>query len=97
MKYRPGFPERFHSMDEARAFCQTFFSWYNYEHRHSGIGYMTPAAMHNEVAPIIYEQRDSPGRSQIRQSCSAPATYRHATLRSDCPANRTRQLRPQCL
>ena len=58
MKYRPGFPERFHSLDEARAFCQTFFAWYNYEHRHSGIGYMTPAAVHNDVAKIIYEQRD---------------------------------------
>lgn len=58
MKYRPGFPERFHSLAEARAFCQTFFSWYNYEHRHSGIGYMTPAAVHNDVAKIIYEQRD---------------------------------------
>ena len=58
MKYRPGFPERFHSLDEARAFCQTFFAWYNYEHRHSGIGYMTPAAVHNDVAKIIYEQRN---------------------------------------
>lgn len=58
MKYRPGFPERFHSLDDARAFCQTFFAWYNYEHRHSEIGYMTPAAVHNDVAKVIYEQRD---------------------------------------
>lgn len=58
MKYRPGFPERFHSLVQARAFCQTFFAWYNYEHRHSGIGYMTPAAVHHDVAKIIYEQRD---------------------------------------
>jgi transposase InsO family protein len=58
MKYRPGFPERFQSLAEARAFCQTFFAWYNYQHRHSGIGYMTPAAVHNDVAKIIYEQRD---------------------------------------
>jgi len=58
MKYRPGFPERFQSLDEARTFCQTFFTWYNYDHRHSGIGYMTPAAMHTEVAPLIYQQRD---------------------------------------
>lgn len=58
MKYRPGFPERFESLDAARAFCRTFFPWYNYEHRHSGIGYMTPAAVHTGVAPIIYERRD---------------------------------------
>jgi putative transposase len=58
MKYRPNFPDRFQSLGDARAFCQTFFAWYNYDHRHSGIGYMTPAAMHTGVAPIIYKQRD---------------------------------------
>lgn len=58
LKYRPGFPERFHSLVEARAFCQTFFAWYNYEHRHCGIGYMTPAAVHHDVAKILYEQRN---------------------------------------
>jgi putative transposase len=57
MKYRPNFPARFQSIEEARSFCQTFFAWYNYEHRHSGIGYMTPAAMHAGVANAIYDQR----------------------------------------
>ena len=46
MKYRPEFPERFRSMQEARAFCRGFFTWYNESHRHSGIGFMTPAAVH---------------------------------------------------
>jgi putative transposase len=67
MKYRPGFPERFDSLADARAFCQTFFNWYNYEHRHSGIGYVTPAAMHTGVAPIIYEQRDQVLQSAFQQ------------------------------
>ncbi len=58
MKYRPDFPQRFQSLVDARVFCQTFFAWYNYEHRHCGIGYMTPAAMHTGVAPIIHKQRD---------------------------------------
>lgn len=57
MKYRPNFPARFQSIEEARSFCQTFFAWYNYEHRHSGIGYMTPADMHAGVANAIYDQR----------------------------------------
>ena len=57
MKYRPEFPGRFHSLADARAFCQVFFAWYNDEHRHSGIGYVTPAAMHTGVATIIYAQR----------------------------------------
>ena len=39
MKYRPEFPERFGSIEDARAHCQAFFKWYNQEHRHSGIGF----------------------------------------------------------
>jgi putative transposase len=46
LKYRPGFPARFGSLEDARAFCRTFFTWYNTEHRHSGIGLMAPASVH---------------------------------------------------
>lgn len=59
MKYRPAFPERFQTIEQARAFCQTFFPWYNNQHCHSGIGYVTPAAMHDGTAKAIYEQRAS--------------------------------------
>ena len=57
LKYQPEFPERFESEAHARAFCQAFFAWYNHEHRHSGIGYMTPAAMHSGRAHRLYEAR----------------------------------------
>ena len=40
LKYRPAFPDRFGSIEDARAFCQDFFRWYNAEHRHVGIGLM---------------------------------------------------------
>jgi len=46
LKYRPSFPARFGSLEDARAFCRAFFRWYNHEHRHSGIGLMTPAQVH---------------------------------------------------
>jgi putative transposase len=46
MKYRPEFPDRFGCIQHSRAFCQQFFQWYNEEHRHSGIGLLTPAAVH---------------------------------------------------
>jgi putative transposase len=46
LKYRPDFPERFGSIEDARAFCQAFFAWYNNEHRHSGIALFTPADVH---------------------------------------------------
>jgi putative transposase len=57
LKYRSDFPARFDSIEHARAFCQTFFAWYNDEHRHSGIGYMTPAAMHGGLAQQCYTAR----------------------------------------
>jgi putative transposase len=46
LKYRPDFPERFGSIQDARAFCQTFFRWYNHDHRHSGVGLHSPADVH---------------------------------------------------
>src|SRR5450432_4200717 len=57
MKYRPDFPDRFGSIQDARAFCQMFFTWYNDEHRHSGIGMMTPAMVHHGLAPEVRENR----------------------------------------
>jgi putative transposase len=57
LKYRPGFPGRFGSLEHGRAHCGDFFSWYNTEHRHSGIGMMTPAAVHYGRAPEIRAAR----------------------------------------
>ena len=57
LKYRPGFPARFHSIEHARGFCREFFGWYNHEHRHSGIGLMTPATVHQGRAEQTHAQR----------------------------------------
>ena len=57
LNYQPYFPARFDSLEHARAFCQAFFAWYNHAHRHSGIGYMTPAAVHSGQAPRLYAAR----------------------------------------
>jgi putative transposase len=57
LKYRPEFPDRFDSIDHARAFCRTFFDWYNHAHRHSGIGLMTPAAVHHGRATELHRER----------------------------------------
>lgn len=46
LKSRPEFPERFGSLADARAFCHPFFTWYNTEPRHGGIGWLTPAMVH---------------------------------------------------
>jgi putative transposase len=57
LKYRPDFPERFGSIQDARAFCQTFFAWYNEEHRHSGIELLTPAMVHYGQAVGVIQRR----------------------------------------
>lgn len=46
MKYRPDFPERFGSIEDARGFCADFFTWYNDQHHHAGLGMLTPADVH---------------------------------------------------
>jgi putative transposase len=57
LKYRPELPNRFDSIEHARSFCQTFFDWYNHQHRHSGIGLMTPAAVHHGHAKELHAER----------------------------------------
>jgi putative transposase len=57
LKYRSDFPDRFGSIEDARAYCQQFFPWYNNEHRHSGIGLMTPAAVHDGTAVALIAKR----------------------------------------
>jgi putative transposase len=57
LKYRPGFPDRFASIEEARAFCQDFFRWYNAEHRHAGIGLLAPEVVHSGQAQATYDAR----------------------------------------
>jgi putative transposase len=59
LKYRPEFPQRFGSLQDARAFCRPFFRWYNTEHRHSGIAFMTPQDVHYKRATQILETRSA--------------------------------------
>jgi putative transposase len=57
MKYRPQFPDAFAGIDDARVFCVDFFGWHNFEHRHSGIGFHTPASIYYRTAPEIRSRR----------------------------------------
>jgi transposase InsO family protein len=59
MKYQPGFPARFGSLADARSHCAEFFNWYNRQHRHSGIGMMTPENVHTGRASEIRKQRQA--------------------------------------
>ena len=59
LKYRPEFPDRFGCLQDSRAFSQGFFRWYNEEHRHSGLGLLTPAMVHYGQAETILRQRQA--------------------------------------
>ena len=59
LKYRPEFPGRFGSIEDARVFCRDFFEWYNFEHRHSGIAMVTPANVHYGKSDTVIEQRSN--------------------------------------
>jgi putative transposase len=59
LKYRPGFPARFDSILEARAFCRQFFAWYNDHHCHSAIGLMTPSTVHHGLAEQAHAARQA--------------------------------------
>jgi putative transposase len=57
IKYRPEFPRRFGSIEDALSFARVIFPWYNYEHRHGGIAMMTPAAVHYGLADAVRDTR----------------------------------------
>lgn len=74
LKYYPSFPECFAGLEHARAFLRPWFTWYNDEHLHSGIGFMTPAAVHFDRATVLQAQR-----AQVLQAAYAanPARFKH--------------------
>jgi len=56
-KYRPEFPDRFGSLEHARAISHDLFTWYNDAHHHSGLNYLTPADVHYGRAATILAAR----------------------------------------
>jgi hypothetical protein len=72
------FPARFGDIDHARGYSRAFVDWYNGEHRHSGIGLMTPTAFHHTTPNSC---------TPLGSTCStAPA--------SDTPTGRPQAARP---
>lgn len=57
IKYRPDFPDRFGSIEDARDFCVRLFDWYHHQHHHSGLGWMTPADVHFGRVERVRAQR----------------------------------------
>jgi len=60
IKYCPQWPSQgFASLDTARDWVNGFVSWYNFEHRHSGIKFVTPAQRHQGEDSAILQKRDN--------------------------------------
>lgn len=58
LKYAPEYPSRgFETVEHARAWVARFVHWYNHEHLHSGIGFVTPAQRHDGEDIAILERR----------------------------------------
>jgi putative transposase len=57
LKYRPDFPDRFGSLEHARQVCRPLFAWYNAEHHHSGLAFLTPATVHHGRADQVLDAR----------------------------------------
>ncbi len=92
LKYRPGFPERFGSIQDAKSFCRTFFNWYNNAHYHSGLNWLTPAMVHSgQTGPVLARRQHALDRARRQHperfvnakvdhwqnSTSTPALARH--------------------
>lgn len=60
LKYRPFYPSKpFENIEQARAWVEGFVDWYNYEHMHSGINYVTPANRHTQDDEKVLEFRQT--------------------------------------
>jgi len=56
-KYAPTYPDYFHDIDDARAYFEKFITWYNEQHRHSGIKFVTPAQRHRGEDALVLQKR----------------------------------------
>lgn len=60
LKYRPAYPRQaFGSLLAARQWVGLFVQWYNHEHRHSAINFVTPAERHDGLDSALLQQRIS--------------------------------------
>jgi putative transposase len=57
MKYRPAFPDRFGSPEHGLVVCRRLIHWYNHEHYHSALGFLTPAMVHRGRAEEVLRAR----------------------------------------
>jgi transposase InsO family protein len=98
LKHHPSFPDRFGCIQDARAFCQEFFGWYNVEHHHSGIGLLTlpmctSAALGRSLPPVRRSSAAPTPPTRSGSSVSRPPRRRRPTpCGSTSPSTHRRRL-----
>jgi len=101
LKYRPEFPDRFGSLDHARQVCRALFTWYNNEHHHSALAFLTPAAVHHGRAEQILDARH---RTRLAAYAAHPERFVNGPPRRESlptavwinpPEKTTRQAAPE--
>jgi transposase InsO family protein len=82
MKYRPGYPKVFTDLNTARTYITDYVSWYNHQHKHSGIALFSPAQVHDGTWRAAWQTRETtlqryfqahPERFRARPRTPAPA------------------------
>ncbi|MBB5200307.1 hypothetical protein HNR39_002142 [Glaciimonas immobilis] len=59
-KYWPDYPRKaFATVEAARSWTTHFVRWYNHQHKHSGLKFVTPAQRHDGKAQAILQQREN--------------------------------------
>jgi putative transposase len=79
LKYTVGYPKCFTSLDHARCWFADFVEWYNTEHLHSGLGYVTPRQKRSGEANIIYSTRN---RTMAEARLRNPLRWRHGATKT---------------
>ena len=60
LKYRPGFPSKgFATLESAQQWVLKFVRWYNTEHRHSALKFVTPAQRHQGADVVVLKTREA--------------------------------------
>lgn len=84
LKYKPGYPQRFRSLDEARSWMADFVDWYNTYHMHSGLDYVSPKDIRTGKAYEIFKNRNKVMAKAMKENpqrwgCRAPKIWGNST------------------
>jgi len=79
LKYKVGYPKVFTSLEHGREWFAKFVNWYNHDHQHSGIGYVTPNQMRIGAAEEIFEKRKE---TMVAARNKNPLRWRQGKIRS---------------